>query len=128
MYKTEILVAGSQEETLQIAVALINKQEEWKVTAASTAEDAIEKFHRFPFDVVVLTNDMSEDDSRKLRKIFMHQHQDLILLQLDAETAGSEWLKNEITEALKKQKEAKKPSYSVIDDALKGAALDIQIQ
>jgi DNA-binding response OmpR family regulator len=128
MYKTEILVIGQHEEVRQTAVTLINNQEQWQGTAASTTEDAIEKFHRFHFDVVVLINDIEEEDGRKLCKIFMHQHQDLILLQQDAETAGSELLMNGISEALEKHKVAKKPSYLVIDDALKGAELDVQIQ
>ncbi|HRQ49006.1 MAG TPA: hypothetical protein PLR74_00615, partial [Agriterribacter sp.] len=87
---------------------------------------AIEKFHHHPFDVVLLTNGISNEEEKKLRKIFTHQDADIIIIQHYAGSSGL--LQREIREALDKRKAANKPTVSFTDDALKNAGLNINIQ
>ena len=127
MNRTEILVVSQDVEMQETVVRLINNNEDWLGIAASTVEDAIEKFHRFNIDLLLLISDVGEAEVRKLSRIFRFQKEDLIILQPAAVT-DAELLYNEIKGSLEKQKASKKPSWSIMDDALKGAALDIHIE
>ena len=127
MNRTEILVVSQDKKMQETVLGLISNKENWLGIAASTAEDAIEKFHRFNIDLLLLINDVGEAEVRKLSKIFRFQKEDLIILQADAVT-GAELLYNEIKGSLEKQKASKKPSWTIMDDALKGAALDIHME
>ena len=126
MNRTEILVVSQDKKMQETVLGLISNKENWLGIAASTAEDAIEKFHRFNIDLLLLINDVGEAEVRKLSKIFRFQKEDLIILQADAVT-GAELLYNEIKGSLEKQKASKKPSWTIMDDALKGATLDIHM-
>ena len=127
MNRKEVLVFGQDEAMRETAGRLINNNRDLLGIVASTAEDAIEKFHRFNIDVAVLINDIGEEQTRKLRKIFTLQNEGLIILQPDA-VDESDRLCNEVRESLEKQKLSEKPSWSFIDDALKGTGLDIHIE
>ena len=127
MNRTEILVVSRDVEVQEPVVRMINNNENWLGIAASTAEDAVEKFHRFNIDLLLLISDVGEVEVRKLSKIFRLQKEDLAILQPDA-VADAELLYNEIKASLEKQKALKKPSWSIMDDALKGAALDIHME
>ncbi|MEJ0101132.1 MAG: hypothetical protein WDO19_00640 [Bacteroidota bacterium] len=81
MSKTEILIVGRNEEILQVVLRLINNNPEWNGIGAVTDEDAIEKFHQQRFDIVLLTNGISDEEEIKLRKIFTHQDKDIIIIQ-----------------------------------------------
>jgi DNA-binding NtrC family response regulator len=124
--QTEILVIGRDESILQTVIRLVNNNPEWIGTGAATAEDAIEKFHHHHFDVVLLTNGIGDEEEKKLRKIFIHQDTDIIIIQHYG--GGSGLLQSEIREALDKRKAANKPTVSFTDDALKNAGLHINIQ
>ena len=124
--RTEILIIGKDESILQTAINLVNNDPSWAGTGASSDEEAIEKFHHHHFDVVLLTNGISEEADKKLRKIFTHQNPDIIIIQQYG--GESELLQTEIREALDKQKAANKPTVSFTDDALKNAGLHINIQ
>jgi FMN phosphatase YigB (HAD superfamily) len=126
MKKTEILVIGRDEEILKTVVRLINNNEQWNGTGARTDEEAIEKFHHHEFDLVLFTNGITEDDEKKLRRIFMYQHPELIIIQHYG--GGSGLLSNEILEALEKKEKESKPTVSFVDDALKNAGLNINLQ
>lgn len=126
MNKTEILVTGRNEAIGQIAVALINNNDEWIVTKAAGDEEAIEKFHHRNFDVVLFTDGINEKEERKLRKIFTIQNPDIIILT--HYSADDRLLTAEIASALDKQRKDKKPSFLFVDDALKNAGLNIIVQ
>jgi hypothetical protein len=113
MSKTEILAIGRNEEILETVIRLINKNEEWNGTGASSDEDAIEKFHHHHIDVVLLTNGITNDEELKLRKIFILQQPDVIILQHYG--GGSGLLTAEIKEALDSKAKTKKYSFSVKD-------------
>ena len=95
------------------------------ITAASD-EEAIEKFHRHDFEAVVFTGTISIDEERKLRKIFTFHNSDIILIKHQHDNEGM--LVDEIVTALDKFHKAKRPSYSLVDDALKNAGLNIVIE
>ncbi|MCW3117074.1 MAG: hypothetical protein JWM28_1156, partial [Chitinophagaceae bacterium] len=81
MNKTEILVIGRNEEILQTVIRLINNNPEWNGIGVCRDEEAIEKFHRHRFDIVLLTNGIAEEEERRLRKIFTYQDKDILIIQ-----------------------------------------------
>jgi len=93
---------------------------------AAGDEEAIEKFHRHNFEAVVFTDTISSDEERKLRKIFTFHNPDIILVRHQHDDEGV--LVAEIVAALDKFQKAKRPSYSLVDDALKNAGLNIIIE
>ena len=117
MDKISILVVGRNEEILKTVIRLISGHADWEGIGAVTDEDAIEKFHQHPSDIVLLTNGISDEEDRKLRKIFTHQRPDVIIIQHYG--GGSGLLSNEIREALDKRKAENKPTYSFTDDIFK---------
>ena len=110
MGKTEILIVGRNEEILQVVIRLINNNPEWNGIGAIADEEAIEKFHQHRFDIVLLTNGISDEEETKLRKIFTHQDKDIIIIQHYG--GGSGLLSNEILMALDKRKKENQPSYT----------------
>jgi len=126
MNKTEILVTGRNEALVQTMLTLVNDNDDWMATAAATDEEAIEKFHQLNFNIVVLTDDIGEEEDRKLRKIFTIQNPDIIIIKHSSD--DSRLLTAEITVALDKQLKDKKPFFSFVDDALKNAGLNITVQ
>lgn len=126
MNKTEILVTGTNQDSVDSIVKLVNSNSDWTSTQAATDEEAIEKFHQRNFDIVLLTNGINDDEERKLRKIFTLQNPDIIILKHYGNEGNL--LTDEINAALKKQRKDKKPSFSFVDDALKNAGLNIIVQ
>jgi hypothetical protein len=127
MNKTEILVTGKNEVIVETVVAVINNNDEWVATKAATDEEAIEKFHRWDFDMVFFADGINEEEEeRKLRKIFTIQNPDIIIIRYNG--GDINLLTSEIATALDKQRKDKKPSFSFVDDALKNAGLDIIVQ
>ena len=116
MNKTEILVIGRNDGVLQSVTRLINNNLEWNGVDAGSDEDAIEKFHQRAFDIVLVTNDISEVEEKKLRKIFTHQNPDVIIIQHPDNDGGV--LITKIEESLHKKNINKKTSFSFVDDAL----------
>jgi hypothetical protein len=127
MNKTEILVIARNERTLETAAGLINRREEWRAIPVSAAEEAIENFHRFNVDLVLLIHDGEDAEIKKMSKIFTHQNSGLALLQKDT-VEDDELLCNEIEQLLEKRKDSGRSSFRIIDDALKGAELDIHVE
>ena len=116
MNKTEILVIGRNGDVLQSATRLINNNLEWNGVDAGSDEDAIEKFHQRAFDIVLVTNDISELEEKKLRKIFTYQNPDVIIIKHAKDDGGL--LITKIEESLHKKNINKKTSFSFVDDAL----------
>ena len=126
MNKTEILVTGRNENILQNITRRINNNVNWNVTVAGSDEEAIEKFHHRNFDLVILSEGISKAEEKKLRIIFSYQHPEVIIIRYNE--SEIDMLSNEITEAIEKNKKENKPGVSFIDDALKNAGLNIDIQ
>lgn len=124
--RTEILIIGRDESILQTVVRLVNNDPSWVGTGTTSDEEAIEKFHHHHFDVVLLTNGISEEADKKLRKIFTLQNPDIIIIQHYG--GGSGLLQSEIREALEQRRAESKPTVSITDDALKNAKWNISLQ
>jgi hypothetical protein len=112
--KTEILVIGRNEEILEVVLRLINNNASWHGTGASSDEEAIEKFHRQKFDIIMLTNGITDEEEAKLKKIFTRQDSEIIIIQHYG--GGSGLLSNEIYMALDRRDKGNKPIYNFKDD------------
>lgn len=110
MDKIQILVIGRDEDIQKEVLRLINNNAEWNATAVSTDEQAIEKFHQHHFDIVLLTDGIDESEEKKLRKIFTHQDNAIIIIQNNSGDSGL--LSNEILMALEKRRNENRPTYS----------------
>ncbi len=126
MNRTEILVAGRNQDSVDSIVGLKDNHNDWLFTQAATDEEAIEKFHQRNFDIVLFTDGMNDAEEKKLRKIFTTQNPDIIILNHDSDK--DYLLTDQINASLDKQSKDKKPSFSFVDDALKNAGLNIIVQ
>ncbi|MBI2730265.1 MAG: hypothetical protein HYX40_05880 [Sphingobacteriales bacterium] len=118
---TNILLVGNNEQQANNWIKLLNDHNKWKAKHALTDEEAIEKFHQYHFDVVVLGNDLSADAVKKLNKLCTFQQENVIVLNNTADLAEN------ISEALK-VKQRSNATFSFIDDALKNSGLNITLQ
>lgn len=126
MKRTEILVTGTGRDLVNSMVKWSDNNNDWVFSLARTGEEAIEKFHQRDFDMVLFTDGKNLDEERKLRKIFSIQNPDIIMLtHYNTETGLPT---QEINDTLENQRSAKKTSFSFIDDALKNAGLNINVQ
>jgi hypothetical protein len=126
MNKRELLIIGQSNTSFQTFNDQFTKNGNWSVITASSDEEAIEKFHRHLFEVVVLTDTVSSDEEKKLQKIFSFHNPDIIIVK--DQNGNNEALVAEIEAGLDKLKNTRKPSYSLVDDALKNAGLNITIE
>jgi len=126
MNKTELLVVGQDRTGFEKFRDLVRKRGDWNIIMAGNDEEAIEKFYRHDFEVVVFTDVISSDEERKLRKIFTFHNPDIIIVKDQHGNKGV--VVTEIMAALDQLHMAKKPSFSLVDDALINAGLKINIQ
>lgn len=126
MNKTEILIVGNTKETVEKTVGILNESEEWSGVEAFTDEEAITKFQQYQIDIVLLTKDVNEVQEKKLRKLFSFQNPDTVIARFEGNDEIA--LHNTINDILETEKVEKGFSFVVIDDALKNAGLNIQVQ
>jgi hypothetical protein len=126
MNKTELLIVGQDRTGFEKFRDLVRKRGDWNIIMAGNDEEAIEKFYRHDFEVVVFTDVISSDEERKLRKIFTFHNPDIIIVKDQHDNKGV--VVTEIMAALDQLHMAKKPSFSLVDDALINAGLKINIQ
>lgn len=121
MKKTNILLVSNNETQVNDWASFLNRHDDWRFTHALNDEDAIEKFHQYPFEVIVLGKDLSEDAVKKLTKLFTLQNEDVILIK------AADDIETKIKEALAAAKR-NNVHFSFVDDALKNAGLNITLQ
>jgi hypothetical protein len=126
MIKPTILLAGKRETGLPKLTEFINHHAVWAPAEVATAEEAIEKFHQQDFDLAILTDGISSEEEKKLRRIFTFQNPEIIIIRYNDD--NDVLLMGEITNALEKLQKARRPSYSLVDDALKNAGLNIIVE
>lgn len=117
MNKTEILIVDGDESTLLQALDAVSGNESWNSIGVSSDENAIEKFHQFHFDVLLLAGSIGEQEARKLQKLFLHQQAHGLVVSYEPTQLNG--LAGQITVALARQKASHKHSFSVTDDAFK---------
>ena len=126
MNRTEVLVVGSDHFTLANIAGAFKQYESLKPETALTEEEAVEKFQQYPISMVFFTKDVSELQEKKLQRLFSFQDAAAIIVRLDGDDEQA------LHDAVKKAKEMKKlqnrVSFSIMDDALKNAGLNIKVQ
>jgi hypothetical protein len=123
MITTNILLVGDNEQQVNNWIKVLNTHDNWNAVHSLNDEEAIEKFHQLNFDVMVLGKDLSSEAVRKLDRLFTLQHDEVAVIN-DAEDNR---LEEKINAALSAQKR-NKATFSFVDDALKNAGLNINIQ
>lgn len=108
--KKQILVIGRNADIVAILEKAINKNEHWQAFSALEDERAVELFHQHPIDIVLLSSGIEPESETKLRKLFMLQNTDIIIIQHYG--GGTGLLENEIRSAL----ETIKPGISIQDN------------
>ena len=126
MNKTSLLVISTNNDVTNSVLRKINAISQWDAYGAATVEEAIEKFHFMPADVVVLAGNGIKAEERKLRAIFSHQHPGIIIILLPEDEHDS--VVNKIEGAIAEEQNSNRPSFTFVDDALKNAGLNISIQ
>jgi DNA-binding NarL/FixJ family response regulator len=113
MRKIEILLIGRHPQIMETVLRLINQNENWNAVGALTDEEAVEKFHRYNFQLVLLGGGIEEASERKLRSLFTFHDPEIIIIQHYG--GGSGLLSNEIMEALDKKAKQDKPIFHFKD-------------
>lgn len=126
MNKTEILVVGNTKELVKKIAAILNDSEEWSGIEAFTDEEAIARFQQYQIDIVLITNDVTEVQERKLRKLFSFQSTKVVITRFEGDDEIT--LHNTINDILENENGRQEFSYSLIDDALINAGLNIRVQ
>ncbi|HVW98353.1 MAG TPA: hypothetical protein VHA56_20470 [Mucilaginibacter sp.] len=96
--KTHILVIGRNAEILQTVVRLVNNNDQWEATGATTDNDAINAFGTQPFKLVLLCNGIDPESEDTLRAAFKAVNPDVVIIQHYG--GGSGLLAAEIYQAL----------------------------
>jgi PleD family two-component response regulator len=115
MTQTQILIAGKNTSSINLLAQAINQNEIRNAVVANSVEIAIEKFHLFKFDVVVISTEMSEEEVQKLKTIFLLQDKEAIIVE--AEDVID--IDNKITRAIALYNNLKK-NYNLSDNAFAG--------
>jgi hypothetical protein len=118
-----LVVSNSEGSGKAIAHSIDNKK--YAVTAAIGAEEAIEQFQRYHYDLAIFAAGLSAEEEKKLRKIFGVQQPGIILLGQN--DTGENW-NDKLKAALEQQRTDRKPGWVPVEDPLKNAGLNIIIQ
>lgn len=80
-----MLVAGSD----QVRVNALRDElgEGWEIIAADNGETAIERFHQYAIDMVLLGDDLNDTAKRMLKKIFPFQQPEIRFVEEGIKTA-----------------------------------------
>lgn len=122
--KKAILLVGNNTTILRDNAITLAEQDAYDVIVASTAEDAIEKFQQTNVDIAVLYNDVDVVDKNKLSRIFQFQNNDVHILYISEDMV----LAKALDELVLEIDNARKPSYTINDDALLHAAYNIKVE
>jgi DNA-binding NtrC family response regulator len=122
--KKAILLVSNNTTILRDNAITLAEQDSYDVIVASTAEDAIEKFQQTNVDIAVLYNDMDAVDKNKLSRIFQFQNTDIHVLYISEDMVLAKVLNELVLEI----DNARKPSYTIQDDALLHAAYNIKVE
>lgn len=126
MKKIEIMIVGPGSEWSENIRDRFEDGDSYTISPAASTEQAIELFQRLAFKAVIMSEDISAEDERKLERIFRFQFPEIILLK--AENLPVDEIRMKIDTALLEQERKMKPQWSPVDDALKNAGLNIMIQ
>lgn len=121
--KKAILLLSNNTTTLQYDAEKLTERNEYIIIPALSVEEAIEKFQQTNIDIVVIYEDINLVDKNKLSRIVAFQSDEVHVLELTKDTS----LAKALAELAKDIDNARKPSYTINDDALKNARYNINI-
>lgn len=121
--KTTILVVTNDKTALHEVERTFHTDSKWEVIGVASAEEAIERSHHHPIEVVLLSEETDDQDERKLRAIFKRQYPDLSIFSFDMKDVAG--LLKRVNTELDQKKAAKKPTIQIMDDALPKGGLSI---
>jgi hypothetical protein len=124
--KIEIMIVGPASKWSENIRDRFENGDSYTILPAASAEQAIELFQRLAIKAVVMSEDISAEDERKLERIFRFHFPEIVMLK--AENISADELKLKIDSALAEQERKMKPQWSPVDDALKNAGLNILMQ
>ena len=113
MNKVEILVIGHNPQIMETVLRLINQNSNWSAVGALTDEEAIELFHQYSFELVLLGGGIEDASEKKIRSLFNFQNPGITIIQHYG--GGSGLLSNEIMEALDSKARQNKPTIHFKD-------------
>lgn len=93
-----ILVIGRHPQILETVLTLIHSQKDWRAIGALTDNEAVEKFGRNNFDLVLIGGGVEEESERSLKNEFEKINPQIKMIRHYG--GGSGLLFNEINEAI----------------------------
>ncbi len=123
MNKIQIMILGENEHDIFPIVNQLNTTDEWEVKAFTNKEEAINHFQQSIQDVVIFHESLEANTKQGLSRLFQFQEEDVILMTANKTT--SIW--NDVNEALHNRGESSKPVFTFVDDALKHAKFNINL-
>lgn len=117
------MIVGNTEQHIARINNQLDHHDDWQVIGLTDAEDAISAFQQSVFDVILFSDDMNENETRKISRLFRFQDNDVILINLKANDEPLAL----VEEALLNRKELHKPVYAFKDDALRDAIFNINL-
>jgi hypothetical protein len=114
---------GENEHDISPIINQLNTTDEWEVKAFTNKEDAINHFQQGIWDVVIFHEAIEANTKQGLSRLFQFQEGDVILIT--ARQTTSIW--DDVNEALHNRSESIKPVFTFVDDALKNAKFNINL-
>jgi len=124
--KKQILVVTKNNTELKEIIELINAERSWIAAGSVSVEEAIEKFHHYSIELVLLSGQLDSQDLKKLQALFTRQDPDILMLPFEKEQKPD--LLKIIESAMEKKKTAKKSTIQVVDDPFPKGGLPIHIE
>lgn len=121
MNKIQIMILGKNEQDIIPIINQLDSTAEWQVNAFSDKEEAVNYFQQGLQDVVIFSEAMEMETKQGLSKLFRFQEKDIVLLT--SKTGSDVW--EEVNDALHQKTLYSKPTYAIVDDALKNARFNI---
>ena len=111
MNKPTILIAGKWETNFLTLREFDNHHTAWAITEVATAEEAIEKFHQQDFEIAILTDRISGEEEKKLRRIFSFQNPETIIIRYHE--SNETLLADQLLSALNTSPQSKKAFFYI---------------
>jgi predicted oxidoreductase (fatty acid repression mutant protein) len=121
MNKIQIMILGENEQDIIPIINQLDSTTEWQVNAFSDKEEAVNYFQQGLQDVVIFSEAMKPETKQGLSKLFRFQEKDIVLLTTKANS--NVW--EEVNDALHQKAIHSRPTYAIVDDALKNARFNI---
>lgn len=121
MNKVQIMIVGNSQQDITAITTKAGIHENRQYTGITDAEEAITQFQQGFYEVVLLDGKLEETERRKISSLFRYQDEELILIQ------ETDDLEGRIHTALRNKERRLKRSFTITDDALQYAGMNIHL-